>query len=321
MSNTLPAYLLLGPEIGEKHSFIEKLRQGFTVKGEEKPEEQKFFAFETGMNDLVSLLRNGSLFTSRRIIHLLGVDTITKKGEIAVLNSYLKNPMENTLLLLQSDTTKADPGLKKLFPGEGTRIFWELYEDQKRGWIVRYFREAKLTISEEAVDVLLEMVENNTRDLKNECEKFALFFEPGKKISGEELEQYIYHSKEENVFTLFEKIAGRDLGASQEILYKILLSREAMPTQLLAGLNWQFKQLLAYKTLLEQQYNAAEAFSKLRIMWKKNQKIYSLGAQKYSLMELRHIISHIVQYDTWLRSDKGDVHSLLLSMFLYKCII
>lgn len=320
MNNTLPAYLLLGPEIGEKSSFIEKIRRKLSSGDEEKAEEHRFFSFETDMHELVSLLRNGSLFTSRRIIHLLGVETITRKGEIEILSSYLRNPMENTLLLLQSDTTKVEPALKKLFPGEGTKIFWELFEDQKRGWIIRYFREAKLTITQEAVDVLLEMVENNTQDLKRECEKFALFFEPGKKISGEELEQYIYHSKEENVFTLFEKIAARDLEAALEILNKILLSREAMPTQLLAGLNWQFKQLLAYKTLLEQQYSAADAFSKLKIQWKKNQKIYSGGARNFSLMELRHIVSLIVQYDTFLRSDKGDVHTLLLSIFLYKCI-
>ena len=111
--------------------------------------------------------------------------------------------MGNTILILQSDTTKVESALKGIFPKEGTKIFWELFEDQKRGWIVRYFREAKLTVTQDAVDVLLEMVENNTQDLKKECEKFVLFFEPGKKISGEELEQYIYHSKEENVFTLF----------------------------------------------------------------------------------------------------------------------
>ena len=94
-----------------------------------------------------------------------------------------------------------------------------------------------------------------------------------------------------------------------------------MPSQLLGGLNWQFKQLLAYKSLIEQQYSAADAFSKLKIRWKKNQKIYSGGARNFSLAELRRIISLIVRYDTWLRSDKGEVHTLLLSLFLYKCIV
>jgi len=320
MSKILPAYLLLGPEAGEKNLFIDKIRKEVSPEGSEKPEEHRFYAFETGMDEVVSLLRNGSLFSSSRIIHLLDAGSVTRKSEIAILGSYLKKPNENTVLILQSDTTRAEPALKSLFPKEGTKIFWELFEDQKRGWIIRYFREAGLTITQEAVDVLLEMVENNTQDLKKECEKFTLFFKPGKKISGEELEQYIYHSKEENVFTLFEKVAARDLDASQEVLYKILLSRESAPTQLLSGLSWQFKQLLAFKTLLEQQYSAADAFSKLNIRWKRNQKIYSGGARMYSLAELKHVISLIVRYDTWLRSDKGEVHTLLLSLFLYKCV-
>ena len=65
-----------------------------------------------------------------------------------------------------------------------------------------------------------KMIENNTKDLKSECSKLALFFGPGASIKTEELEKYLYHSKEENVFTLFESIAQRNFDLSLEILSK-----------------------------------------------------------------------------------------------------
>ena len=136
------------------------------------------------------------------------------------------------------------------------------------------------------MEYILDMVENNTRDMRVECERLALFFGPDTTIQLDSVEQYIYHSKEENVFTLFDKICERELTDAEEVLDKILLSREAEATQLASGLLVQFRRLAGFKRMLADNYESAEAFPKLRIFSKKNQKTYNTGNRKFSAAEI-----------------------------------
>jgi DNA polymerase-3 subunit delta len=165
------------------------------------------------------------------------------------------------------------------------------------------------------------MVENNTRDLELECERLALFFGPGTVLHTETIAQYIYHSKEENVFTLFEKLAERDLAASQEILTKILLSKESDPTSLMGGLLWQIRKLIDLKRLMEENYSSEEAFSRINIKGKRRRAIYLAAHEAYSLIESQALISLVAEFDVRLRSFKTELHTVLMQLFLYYAIV
>jgi DNA polymerase-3 subunit delta len=167
------------------------------------------------------------------------------------------------------------------------------------------------------VDHLLDMVENNTRDMRVECERLALFFGPGSTLDVDSVDRYISHSKEENVFSLFESIASRDLGQSEEILEKILLSRETEATQLASGLLWQFRNLARLKRLLADNYEMPEACAKLRITSKKNQKTYGEGARGFAAADVEAVILCLNSFDERLRSFRADLHPLLLRLMIY----
>ena len=132
-----------------------------------------------------------------------------------------------------------------------------------------------------------------------------------------EAEQYIFHSKEENVFTLFDRLCGRELGSAVEVLDKILLSREAEATQIASGLLMQFRRLTALKRLLAENYEAAEAFSRLRITSKRNQRTYLEGSRKFSSSDLSAVRLLLVTFDERFRSIRADLHALLLHLLVY----
>jgi DNA polymerase-3 subunit delta len=192
-----------------------------------------------------------------------------------------------------------------------------MFDIQKPGWIVNFFRQRQISVDPEAVESLLEMVENNTRDMRVECERLALFFGPGATIDRESVERYISHSKEENVFTLFAAVAARDLGQSEEILEKILLSRETEPTQLASGLLWQFRNLARLKRLLADNYEMSEACAKLRITSRKNQKTYTDASRGFPAADVESVILCLAGFDERLRSFRSDLHPLLLRLMLY----
>ncbi|HET6451880.1 MAG TPA: hypothetical protein VFI08_11250, partial [Spirochaetia bacterium] len=203
---TAPAWLLLGPEEGEKAAFVEKIRAGLTVGGE-PPETHRFYAGESSAAEIVRSLRNLSLFARHRLVIVSDAEQIKGTEEVGALVEYLSAPAPDaTLVLLSSgfageiDRRVAGDSRRKTagaIPPEHQKIFWELFDNQKQGWVTGFFRQRSLTIAEDAVEYLLDMVENNTRDMRVECERLAQFFGPGASLTLEGVERYIYHSKEE----------------------------------------------------------------------------------------------------------------------------
>ena len=51
-----------------------------------------------------------------------------------------------------------------------------MLEHQKRGWIINFFKKRRFSIDEESVDLILDVVESNSRDLKVICERLEIYF-------------------------------------------------------------------------------------------------------------------------------------------------
>jgi DNA polymerase-3 subunit delta len=271
------------------------------------------------MADVVLCLRNQTLFTRHRLVILANLEEVTRAAEAATLVEYLGAPASDATLLLVSAgfAGEIDKKILSAVPKDCQKIFWELFDNQKQGWVANFFRQKKIAIAPEAVDYILDMVENNTRDMRTECDRLALFFGPDTTIGLENVEQYIYHSKEENVFTLFDRICERELGGAEEVLDKILLSREADATQLAGGLLLQFRRLAGFKRMLAENYEAAEAFPKLRIFSKKNQRTYVEASRKFTAADLETIVQLLAEFDERFRSVRTELHALLLHLLVY----
>jgi len=322
MSKNDSLYLLLGPEEGEKDAFVERLINRISKTIGQAPEIHRFYSFDSEVPEVLAALRNGALFSPYRVVLLRNVELLTKKKDLDQLSQYAAHPAsQSSLVMLSEEIGRIDKRLEKLVPRENKVIFWELFENQKMAWILNFFKKRNIRINPQAATFLLEMVENNTKELKDTCEKLSIFFGEGSEIGYTDVEKILYHSKDENVFTLFDKIAGRDFEASLEVLAKLLLSREADPVGLLAGLLHQVRRLRELKLLIEKRYSYEEAFSRARITSKRMQKVYSAGSQRYTLRELQAIIQLIARFDYRVRSLGSVLHPNLLQLFLYYLIV
>jgi DNA polymerase-3 subunit delta len=317
-----PVQLFLGPEEGQKAEAIEKTAAALASRNGEPPEIHRFYAFESKWQDILSVLQNKSLFSRHRLVIVSSVEAIKRKEEITACVEYIKSPAPDATLLLVTPglSREVDKSIIAAVPKDRQKVFWEMFDNQKSGWIINFFRQRKITIEQVAVDYLLEMVENNTRDLRAECERLSMFFGAGSALDLEKVEHYIYHSKEENVFTLFDQLSEKSLLASEEILEKLLLSRQADATQLVSGLMWQFKRLAGFKKLLEQNYEPSEACQKSGLTTKKAQHTYLEGSRSYTSQELETIVLLLTEFDSRFRSIKADLHPLLLHLMLYYII-
>lgn len=240
-------YCFLGPELGEKKTAIDAIRARLVKAYGAPPEETSFYVGETEVPQIISAALNGSLFADARLFFVKNADFIKKKEDVNALCSYLKNPQQNTTLILISEQTKIEAGIEKYFTSETKKIFWELFEEKKTQYIEKFFREAGCAIEPAAVSILLEFVENNTDALRQECSKIALFLKNQgiTQITEEKIEHLLAHSKQETVFSLFSAITKGDFAKSLGITHA-LLAAQTVPQAIFGYLSTAFRKFRDY---------------------------------------------------------------------------
>jgi DNA polymerase-3 subunit delta len=312
-------WLFLGPEIGEKQDAIDGIRK--TLAGEAGPggspvEETVFYAGDTPVADMVSALRNGSLFADRRLFFIRNAELIKKKDEAELLASYIASPGEGTILILDSEETRLE-AIEKAAPSAGKRVFWELTEGRKAGWVADFFESSGCYITEEGVQTILELVENNTTALKQECSRLILFLGKDRKITGEEVERWLSHTREESAFTLFSRIAGGDFSRGLESL-RTLLAAKVSPVAIFAGLLWCFKTLKAYLALTEAGVRDEWEFKKIKVSTPRAKKDYAGASGRYNQAAVETCIALTSEYDYRIRAAESFPEEILMEQYLYK---
>jgi DNA polymerase-3 subunit delta len=319
-------FLFLGPELGEKQDAVDEIRaklkgSGASAVGTESVlEETAFYAGETPMQDVVSVLRNGSLFSDARLVFIRNAENIKKKEEMDALAAYIVDPADNTTLILLSNENGVAKPIENVIPSNGKRIFWEMFENRKHEWLANFFRREGFSITSEGVDAVLELVENNTESLRRECSRLCQFIDSSGKekiIAAEDVEKWLSHTREESAFTLFSRIAQADLAKSLESLHALLLAKEAPPA-IFAGLTWCFQKLRDYLFLMEERpVNDAE-LRKIGLASPKARRDYEQAARFYDTWSVDACLSFTAEYNVLLRSAGQGLENLLMDRYVYK---
>jgi DNA polymerase-3 subunit delta len=313
------SWLLLGPEEGEKNIFINNLIKKWT-SGETHPEIKKYYAFEDNLERITADTLNANLFSEKKAVIINGIDSLKRKNEFDQLTGLVNSLPKDALLILTSSQISVNKKVKDNFEKQNIKIFWELFENKKYDWVSSFFRKRNINIGNEAIEGILELVENNTEVLKRECEKIAVYLSEKSEIKLQDIDEFLYHGKEETVFSLFDRIAERNFPACLEILDKLITSGEGNPISITAGLIWQFRNLLSFMELRSLNGNNEEVFSQLKIRGKKSRNTYIKASRKYSRNECTSILLFLGERDSEFRSLPAGLHGHLIKMLLYKIV-
>ena len=333
-SSLFPVYLLLGPETGKKGSFVKHIQSQCAEAYNGSTELHRFYPFETEQCEAMEVLRNSSLFADHRLVIISQVEELNQVM-VQALSDYCAHPNDDATLVLISSENKISAKLQQTVGKEQTIMFWELFENQKKEWLEEYFSSRSMHITEEGIALFLDLVDNNTQEMRSTAEQFASYLisrsESGTgriAITEADVESFVYHSKKENVFTLFDKIAQCDLRGTLEIFHTLQLAGEIQSAPFFAGLLWQFRRLLHYQEMLTQRWQSDEAMAKTavlgvpaRIIGKRNQGIYRQAAKNYQAADVRNIIVLIQKNESLIREIRGDVHPLILELMLYAIVV
>jgi DNA polymerase-3 subunit delta len=321
--SSAPVVLFLGPEEGEKRAAVEEIRVALKNDHGDGLEEHSFYAFETPADHVVTLLQNGSLFGTGTLVRYRSVEHLKRKDEIEPLIAYSKSPSTDSVLIMESPEVSVAKGLEQAAGSRNKRIFWEMFDDQKQGWLQGYFRRRKVSIEPDAVELMLELVQNNTIELRQEADRLISFV--GDRITVDDVDQYIYHAREENIFSLFDAFMSEDLDHALDILGKLMADTEAI--QIVIGLSWQFDRLYHLQALREAGVVEKNLFQELgrvtgqRVNSKRVQKNLTAAMRRYSPHECSAIKVLIGEIDALLRTVPAPLHHSVLEQFVYATIV
>lgn len=330
MAFTLPFYLFTGPEFGEKNDTLQEIRN----KTEKKFGQYDFYTFyasETKLSEVMSVLTNGSLFSPARFVVLKNSEVIKKKDEIQLItdwvNASTQQKAEDSILVLLSDENSVDKKLENLVPKENRKMFWEMFEDRKIPWIKNFFSKNGFRIEEEACETILNLIENNTESLRNECSRFFMCFEKDHVITSDDVDKILAHNREESSFTLFDAMADSDLSPekrlekSLDILQKIRNSKESSFVPLIAGLLYCFRQLKLWHSLHNGNYPSdfdlkINGFSSKKVQLR-NKKASSI----WNFQQVQKCISLLSATDMQLRSLGTTMEETIIQTMIYEIVV
>ncbi len=323
-------HLLLGPETGEKELLLKQIRDTLKKESGGELEMHRFYSFETEKGEIFVALNNNSLFAEHRLVILSQAEGLNA-SMVDALAEYIAKPSKTATLVIISSETRLSAKLQRAVPKENTKIFYELFDNQKFGWVRDFFKRFGLTIESDAIDLLLSMVENNTQELRTICTQLTLFWktgDEGRPITEEDIQNYIHHSRQEDAFTLFPYIAGGDLKMSIASLHAILGSGESSSGILLvSGLLWQFRRLFSIQEQIEGGASEYEAFSGAKVLGKgipvrspRDKSVYHQGRETYSKAECRAIITALAEADLATKEAGSEMLPIVLERLLYRIV-
>ncbi len=324
------AYLLLGPEAGAKEQELKDIRTRLRNEYGNEIELSRFYPFETENGEIFTVLNNNSLFSDYRLV-ILGQAESANAALTQSIADYLAHPVDTATLVIISSELSVSQKIMKLVPKQNTKVFYDLLETQKAEWIRNHFRRMGLSITGDAVDLLMDMTEDNTQELRTICNQLGLFWQIGEKgrpIGEDDVQTYIHHSRQEDAFTLFPLIARSDLKQSLKSLSAMLGSGDSQtPILLVSGLLWQFRRLLSILEELQCGSSESEAFAKANVQGKasairkpKDKTTYHDAVRAYDSTSVRLIITALAEADIQVKESSNELTALLLERLLYRII-
>ncbi len=316
------AYLFTGPEAGDRNNAADAVIAALK-KNHGAVEFYSFFASETPAAEYLSVLQNESLFSAAVCVTVKNAEAIKKKDDIEMLSAWIsaQNSGANALILL-SDEISIDSKIEKALPASNKKIFWEMFEDRKIPWIQSFCAKSGYRISESAAAAMLELTENNTQSLKQECARFFICFPSGHEITEDDVEALLAHNREENAFSLFDAMTKND-GAARlekaiEILQKIRLSKENSSVMLIAGLASCFRKLQLWHKLGAAGKSDDFTLKINGFASKKMKMQYAQAARIWTAGQAAAALALLAETDAAIRSGAAALEDILLQKLLYE---
>jgi DNA polymerase-3 subunit delta len=252
--------------------------------------------------------RTISMFDEKKLVVLKNSSANSSFQEDFLENSKYFLNSEDIFVFLEEEVPKSNRFFKFLGKKTKSQEFKILEGAHLKNWVKKEFNKYGAKIEIGALDELIKFAGNDLWNMENEIKKLASF-RNGKIIKKEDVAILIKPKIETDIFETVDAISSRDKKRALELLHKHLEKGDS-PLYLLSMINFQFRNLLIIKDLIEKgrpYYTFQKTTGLHPFVIRKS---YD-QARRFSFAELEKIYRKIFQVDLNIKTGRLDPQAAL----------
>ena len=264
----------------------------------------------TKSEELISNLKNGSLFENKKIII---INRITDKL-FNLISDITLISLKDTIVVLNADILEKKSKIRQFFEKNNKLICVPFYEDDNKTLLSlanNFFKKEKIKISQENINLIVERSKGDRKNLKNELIKIKSLFLTKKNIKYEDLEKLTNLAENYSVFELAENYLAKNIKKVSNILNENNYTNEDCILILRTILN-RSKRLLKLKQNHESNKDIDLAISSFKppIFWKEKE-IVKKQIQSWSTKEVKSMIYKISDLEILIKKNSNGSINLV----------
>lgn len=260
-------------------------------------------AKKTTVRDFIDILKITPMFAETKLIILKNVFSSANFQEEFLKEAKGLMKLKDVIIVFEEDNLDERNKLFQFLKKEAKSQEFKPIDGQKlKDWVEKEFKKYNTSVEPVIIQTLINFVGNDLWQMANEIKKLVSFRD-GKKIKTEDINLLVRPKIENDIFKTIDAIAQKNKKQALGLLQKHLEEGDH-PLYLLSMINFQFRNLLIVKDLIEKHnpYNVIIKKSRLHPFVVK--KSY-FQAQKFTLEELKKIYQKI--FDTDLKIKTGQI--------------
>jgi len=297
-------FLFYGENNGYKNQVVKKV---FFEKFKDNIERYEENEILNNYDNFISGLTNKSFFEELKLIL---ISRVTEKI-IKLIDEVLVREINDVNILLNADVLEKKSKLRAIFEKDKNLICMPFYKDDNRtlaGIASNFFKDKKKSISQEAINLIVERSSGDRMNLENELNKISNYLINKEKISIEEILKLTNLSENYGISELADNCLAKNLKKINKIFNENVFSTDDC-ILIIRTLLLKSKRLLEIKKIGSTNKNLDEVISNYKppIFWKDKQ-IVKNQVLKWTLSDSENLIRKI--YETELNIKKNYTNSL-----------
>ncbi len=309
-------FLFYGENEGYKNEIIkekfEKLYQGQIYRYDEKEVLEKKIEFFNG-------ILSKSFFENKKLIIISRVTDKIKE----VIEEIILTKIEDVKIILSANILEKKSKLRNLFEKEKNIICIAFYADTNQilsGFAIKFFRDKKIPISQETINLLVERCKGNRENLNNELEKIENFTKYNKKINSEDIIKLTNLAENYSASELIDSCLSKNIKKTSNILNENNYSDEDC-ILILRTLLIKAKRILKLQEEVKKNKTIDQVISNFKppIFWK-DKEIVKQQMLCWSLEKIKNMIININEVELTIKKNSSNSLNILSDFIINQAI-
>jgi len=256
----------------------------------------------SNFENFISSLRNKSFFDELKLILIARV---TEKI-IKLIDELLNKEINDIIIILNAPTLEKKSKLRSLFEKEKNLICIPFYKDDTRTLSQlanNFFKNNKITISQEIINLIIERSRGDRINLNNELNKISLFLLSKEKINIEDVIKLTNLAENYSISELADNCLSKNIKKINKIFNENIFSVEDC-ILIIRTLLIKSKRLLEIKKINSRNKNIEKVITNYKppIFWK-DKEIVITQASKWTLKDTEKLIFKINDVELLIKKN------------------